>query len=133
MKKNVIDYFSITTKPKVMIFDDKSTSIQISGQWTPQWAYTMKKVNLRYIRNEYMILEAGTIFRNINKLENIEPNPTNNNIYNVTSISANTDILIIYLNEFVIEISLDIFLFFWMEKILILLLHIYRNEYMESY
>ena len=33
MMENVIAYFSITTKLKVMIFDDESISIQFYGQW----------------------------------------------------------------------------------------------------
>ena len=40
------------------------------------------------------------------------------------------DTLIIYLDKLVMEISFDIFLFFWMEKKLILLSHICSIEYM---
>ena len=39
---------------------------------------------LYFVRNKYYrysTIEAGHISRNINKLENIEPNPTNNNIF----------------------------------------------------
>ena len=43
---------------------------------------------------------------------------------------VHVDTLIIYLDELVMEISLDIFLFFWMEKKLILSSHISRNEFM---
>ena len=39
MMENVIAYFSITTKPKVTIFDDKSTSIQFYGQTWPRQSH----------------------------------------------------------------------------------------------
>ena len=62
MVENVIAYFSITTKPKVTIFDDKSTSIQFYGQWHSPRANTMNTLEVWYTRNWYMILEAGRIF-----------------------------------------------------------------------
>ena len=34
--------------------------------------------------------EAGQFARNTNKLENIKPNPTNDNFFFITLISANT-------------------------------------------
>ena len=34
MMKNVIGYFSITTKPKVMIFDDESIKIRFVSPWS---------------------------------------------------------------------------------------------------
>ena len=47
MMKNVIVYFSIiTTKPKIMIFDGKSISPQIFGQWISQWAHTIDYVEM---------------------------------------------------------------------------------------
>ena len=42
--ENVIAYFPITTKPKVKIFDDKSTSIQFYGQWRSPWVNTMNNI-----------------------------------------------------------------------------------------
>ena len=39
--ENVIAYFPITTKPKVKIFDDKSTSIQFYGQTWSQQSHKM--------------------------------------------------------------------------------------------
>ena len=62
MMENVIAYFSITTKPKVTIFDDKSTSIQFYGQAWSQRSHTINTMDICYNRNWYMILEAGRIF-----------------------------------------------------------------------
>ena len=46
MMKNVVVYFSITTKPTIMIFDGKSISPRIYGQWIPQWAHTIDHVEI---------------------------------------------------------------------------------------
>ena len=39
MVENVIAYFSLTTKPKVMMFDDGSTSDQFLGQRNSWWVH----------------------------------------------------------------------------------------------
>jgi len=41
MMKNVIVYFSITTQPKVTIFDEQSIIIRFVGQWTPHRSHTI--------------------------------------------------------------------------------------------
>jgi len=62
MVENVIAYFSITTKPKVTIFDDKSTSIQFYGQWRSPRTNIMNTLEVWYTRKQNMIFDPPRIF-----------------------------------------------------------------------
>ena len=60
--RNVIAYFTIITKPKVTIFDCKSTSSQFYGQWRSPWANPMNNIEMRYSRIQVFILEPPHLF-----------------------------------------------------------------------
>ena len=56
----------------------------------------MDNMEIWYSRIQVLILEPPLIFLNINKLKNTEPNPTNNNIFDIISISGNTSMHLLF-------------------------------------